>query len=1260
MSNAPRPTIAAFLSASGGAGRTSTVANLAWVLSSAGKRVLVVDWGSEPPRVPEYLEPFHADQVQMSDATGRLLAALYDATGLNTPFQLGRYTVPTAAVPAGTGYVDVFAPVVPDGSGPARGDQTPSDGDATALRDRLHAEPYDVVLIDAPTSETEDALSLLSSIADVVAVCFKPRPGSVEHAGRLAKRLRQRVLPPDVVPVATMVRHQRLPRADRSRAQIRAAFTVALGDQVPRMPGDPVVEIPYQAHEAFDPLLAVLVEDDAVAHDEPDLLAQYGRLADAITAGAVTEVPRVAREFQQRYRRIFGLATTTEPDRVLIVYAPRDRAWADWVRSALGRAGVTTAFLREEPGWLGVEAVDVLVVSSAAGAATTNGAAPAWPPRDLPGRAVWMLTEKDAIAPGDSSRFSVAGLDEDEARRLLLRHLDLIDRPDEPGADPMRFPTRIPTVRRRPRRHPRFVGRDADLEEIRDQVLASRVTTLSGPAGIGKSELALEYVYRFTGDYDLIWWIPAHDRPSALVSIAQLAQRMRGAESPDLGSVEYGTTTPLAELATGLRYKSWLLVYDNVDDLDEISDLLPDGGPGHVLITSADSPAADMTLAELPIGDSVRLLLERVPDVDAEAAREVAAVVGNLPLALQLAGSWLIEAIAVERRTGTPSGREAAAWAVRRFLERMSEDDESGADIVAHVVRVLVEALRGSATGRNALLLAQLCSFLSTQGIDLRLVRSSTMINALVRAGGADAEPLALDSWEVDRALWIGVRFGVFRVDWGADSSLRIHRVVQKVLQDSMSDEERAVRRAHVLSALAEYAPIEVEERSLPTRAAKFAELQKHVFVSGALTSGDPLVRRWLVNQLRFLFTDGGVGISYASTEPAHALLADWTRRFGQDDPLRNRLATQLANVERHLGNSEAALALDDGALVHQRRSLELTHPQTLITARGRGGDLRGLGYFAEALDEDTATWEGYREIFGDDHPDTRRAANNLAHSRYLAGDAAAALTLELDNFRRLRRLLGPDDGLTRWSQTKIGIFQRELGRFDEALATLRTAWQKLQNINDRNERGPDEAELATLWQLAVTQRLSGNPKGAQARSSRALGGFREVVGPYHPTTIACRLSLANDHRMLDDASAAIGLAREVISAYRTELGYAEEHPFLAAARLCLGSALCAHGEPEDGENEVLAALEGLRYGLGDDHPWTVAAVVSQARARAVLGHPAEARDLLTAARDDCLNYFGPDHPVTIITTENLGVAASPDLLADAGWRDIHVDIPQT
>jgi hypothetical protein len=67
-------------------------------------------------------------------------------------------------------------------------------------------------------------------------------------------------------------------------------------------------------------------------------------------------------------------------------------------------------------------------------------------------------------------------------------------------------------------RNPHFSGREKALETIH-QTLVSQSTAIpiqviAGFGGVGKSQIALEYIYRNLCDYDLIWWLPASDFPS--------------------------------------------------------------------------------------------------------------------------------------------------------------------------------------------------------------------------------------------------------------------------------------------------------------------------------------------------------------------------------------------------------------------------------------------------------------------------------------------------------------------------------------------------------------------------------------------------------------------------------------------------------------------------------------------------------------------------------------------------------------------------
>src|SRR5437773_6762840 len=67
-------------------------------------------------------------------------------------------------------------------------------------------------------------------------------------------------------------------------------------------------------------------------------------------------------------------------------------------------------------------------------------------------------------------------------------------------------------------RNPHFTGRDSLLEDLhsvlRQREQFSRTQALVGMAGIGKTQIAVEYAYRHRDEYSLVWWLRADDEGS--------------------------------------------------------------------------------------------------------------------------------------------------------------------------------------------------------------------------------------------------------------------------------------------------------------------------------------------------------------------------------------------------------------------------------------------------------------------------------------------------------------------------------------------------------------------------------------------------------------------------------------------------------------------------------------------------------------------------------------------------------------------------
>jgi hypothetical protein len=52
------------------------------------------------------------------------------------------------------------------------------------------------------------------------------------------------------------------------------------------------------------------------------------------------------------------------------------------------------------------------------------------------------------------------------------------------------------------------------------------VVTFHGMSGVGKTQLAAEYVYRFGSEYDVVWWVPADRRALYRQKLAELAPEL--------------------------------------------------------------------------------------------------------------------------------------------------------------------------------------------------------------------------------------------------------------------------------------------------------------------------------------------------------------------------------------------------------------------------------------------------------------------------------------------------------------------------------------------------------------------------------------------------------------------------------------------------------------------------------------------------------------------------------------------------------------
>ena len=234
-----------------------------------------------------------------------------------------------------------------------------------------------------------------------------------------------------------------------------------------------------------------------------------------------------------------------------------------------------------------------------------------------------------------------------------LARLQALPRTDIPALAPLPPGSRMPL-----RRNPLFVGREADLCALAcaladgATVAIGQIAAATGLGGIGKTNLASEFVHRY-GQFFAggVYWLSFGD-PAAIPAEVAACGAAGLVDRLDWAALRPDDQVRLV-CAAWAEPIPRLLVFDNCDDTDTVSaealltEWCPTSGGARVLITSRRgawdtglgvTPCALGVLARTESIDLLRRLHPALTEADAAA---IAATVGDLPLALHLSGSFL-------------------------------------------------------------------------------------------------------------------------------------------------------------------------------------------------------------------------------------------------------------------------------------------------------------------------------------------------------------------------------------------------------------------------------------------------------------------------------------------------------------------------------------------------------------------------------------------------------------------------------------------
>jgi tetratricopeptide (TPR) repeat protein len=606
-----------------------------------------------------------------------------------------------------------------------------------------------------------------------------------------------------------------------------------------------------------------------------------------------------------------------------------------------------------------------------------------------------------------------------------------------------------------------FLGRESELSQIHRRLHAGQATYLSQPqaisglGGIGKTQLALAYAYRYHQEYTAVLWAHAESTEALVSSYVALARHLH---LPEREAKEQDIIVQSVKIWLQ-NHRNWLLILDNADELALLPDFLSPGWGGHVLLTTRATAtgrqAYRLEIKTLEPAQGALFLLRRsgliAPDTALEQALsqeqkqavQISQELGGLPLALDQAGAYLEE-------TGTDL---AGYWQI--YQERRDDLLKKRGELVGdHPASVAttwsVSFQRVEERNPVAADLLRMLAFLAPDAIP------EEILTAGASKLGPALTPVAADAFLLNQAIEALRAYSLVQRD-PTERSLSVHRLVQAVLQDGQKREEQCLWAKRAILAVN----------------AAFPDVKKY--------------EMWLQCE-RLL---------------PHALLAaQFIEKFQIICPEAGRLLYLAAWCVKEHAYYQQAEQLYQQALSIQKQALGLEHLEVARSLNGLSLLYSAQERYAEAEPHYQHALDIFEQQLGPDHPEVAYPLTSLG-SLYCAQRKYAEAEVLLKRALSIReQRLGPDDYfLVARTLTCLGTLYRDQRKYVEA----EPFYQQALNIREQRLRPENPETAEVMHEFAQLRKMQGKSEEASDLYACALAIRKQVLGHRHPDTTRTR-----------------------------------------------------------------------------------------------------------------------------------------------------------
>ena len=702
---------------------------------------------------------------------------------------------------------------------------------------------------------------------------------------------------------------------------------------------------------------------------------------------------------------------------------------------------------------------------------------------------------------------------------------------------------------------------------------------LVGRAGSGKTSVAASIARRCESDkWSLVAWVDASTRSAIESGLIALGESVLCMQTNTQQDQRLRVEQVLATFRNSSNNKC-LFVYDNVEGVDYLDGVLPDGPGVHVVVTTRRNSGWSnqegwniYALGNFTRDESVKLLISVTKDSDRETADKLASALGDLPLAVA----------------------QAAATCSRYYANLQ----DYYTDLQATNIEELLEPIEGGHYSKGAI-------------ASLQLAASSTLSSI--------RDPHVLtEAQTILAALCYLAESGV-PTKWLKYNNGLPSRKAFKLLQDAsiidQSNDGRITSIHRLLAhALRTQHDSHITNDGTLTTACLFDKINNTQSDKDKYTASYRLqITHLLITQFRALGTQSYSKALFDHTQVVQCLF----------DTLRIAASSNLSSEAITLTEAFAAAEISPH-----------TSPPQIARARN---ELARAHVWASRYFEAIAIYKklvaDLKNSLGREHSDTIEARNNLANAYIWAEQYADAIATRKEIVTDLTRTLGPEHRKTVKARNNLAKAYISAKQYADAIATHKEILADLTHAFGLEN--PDTIEARN--NLAKAYISAKQYEDAIATHNEIVTDLTRTLGPEHPSTINARNNLADAYEWAKQYEDAIATHKEKVSNLTRTLG--PEHPSTIKARKNLASAYeraKQYGDAIATHKEILADLTRT---LGPEHPSTIEARINLADAYIWAEQYADGIATHKEILVDLTRTLGPEHPSTVKARKNLASA---------------------